>query len=659
MKRIGLVKNTIFVVWLISCAVFMMPGSLEAAPEITYTDLYIDNFGPNPFGWAEGLSVQYGGNIQDSTYPIDHVTATYLPPPASSLTWSEYITFDGDFYWGSRLPENFSGLGLGQSWGSVQITATNTQGESTTAVTRELYNPLMIPLASNIQFSDMGITPTITWDAVYFDHDLNAGTPEVPVDCYHIRIYHGDTHAEVFRTYSGQAFIDPTFQIPPGVLSPGTNYWVRILSMDIEQDDGTWFLMNRSSTWASFNTSLAYTAVNKGSSVNQYNPDLLDIWVLSESERPAVVGTPFQGDFEFHPAAMYPCNHATFSGTYTSNPESFQSTATVLEKRYVSSGTVQGIPNTTIVGSTVEYVIQEGPAQAAGVTIRRSDWEVNGRTGSTFSYFRFDPDLGTPYFHGHAEGDINGILCLVGNDGMGHAITETRRTSIEGVQDTSVSTIVWDNPVIYVVESEVVHTGVPIYTRSGIQFEYTKSDECIDDGDNVTQYTGESFYLPDFNVGHFRSTWQVIGADDYGVFFNYNYIRTDSTDIVPRVIGLLSASAQNLITSNGFTVGSILTAFSDVYPAGRVISQSVTAGNLATLGSAIDLVVSNGPDICECDLNSDGSCNVFDWFMFIEDWGRTDCAGDCECDLNGDGSCNVFDWFLFIEDWGRTDCPVQ
>jgi len=62
---------------------------------------------------------------------------------------------------------------------------------------------------------------------------------------------------------------------------------------------------------------------------------------------------------------------------------------------------------------------------------------------------------------------------------------------------------------------------------------------------------------------------------------------------------------------------------------------------------------------CECDLNNDGSCNVFDWYVFIEDWGRTDCSSDCECDLNNDGSCNVFDWFIFIEDWGRTDCPVN
>jgi len=246
----------------------------------------------------------------------------------------------------------------------------------------------------------------------------------------------------------------------------------------------------------------------------------------------------------------------------------------------------------------------------------------------------------------------------MGTDADGHGITETCWTSIGGVQNTSVTTIVWDNPVISVVESEVVHTNVLIYTGS-CQFEYTRSDECIDDGDNVTQHSGDFFNLPAFNVGHYRGTWQVIGTEENGVAFNYNYNKSETTEVVPRVIGLSSVGAQEHIVSSGFTAGNITTAFSDVYPEGRVISQSVTAGNLATLGSAIDLVVSNGPDICECDLNGDGSCNVFDWFMFIEDWGRTDCSGDCECDLNHDGACNVFDWFIFIEDWGRTDCPVQ
>ena len=70
---------------------------------------------------------------------------------------------------------------------------------------------------------------------------------------------------------------------------------------------------------------------------------------------------------------------------------------------------------------------------------------------------------------------------------------------------------------------------------------------------------------------------------------------------------------------------------------------------------------------CECDLNHDGRCDMQDWLLFGEDWGRTDCGtppgsgnppNDCECDLNADGRCDMQDWLLFGEDWGRTDCPV-
>jgi hypothetical protein len=66
--------------------------------------------------------------------------------------------------------------------------------------------------------------------------------------------------------------------------------------------------------------------------------------------------------------------------------------------------------------------------------------------------------------------------------------------------------------------------------------------------------------------------------------------------------------------------------------------------------------------VCRCDLTQDGSCNFFDWNLFISDWGRTDCSelgsDNCECDLNEDGSCNFFDWLVFISDWGRADCPL-
>jgi len=73
-------------------------------------------------------------------------------------------------------------------------------------------------------------------------------------------------------------------------------------------------------------------------------------------------------------------------------------------------------------------------------------------------------------------------------------------------------------------------------------------------------------------------------------------------------------------------------------------------------------------EVCECDLNLDGRCDMQDWLLFGADWGRTDCGtppgsgdppNDCECDLNIDGKCDMQDWLVFGEDWGRTDCPLS
>jgi hypothetical protein len=37
--------------------------------------------------------------------------------------------------------------------------------------------------------------------------------------------------------------------------------------------------------------------------------------------------------------------------------------------------------------------------------------------------------------------------------------------------------------------------------------------------------------------------------------------------------------------------------------------------------------------------------------------GTCSAADPCECDLNNDGKCDMLDWLLFGENWGRTDCP--
>jgi len=70
---------------------------------------------------------------------------------------------------------------------------------------------------------------------------------------------------------------------------------------------------------------------------------------------------------------------------------------------------------------------------------------------------------------------------------------------------------------------------------------------------------------------------------------------------------------------------------------------------------------------CDCDFNQDGACNILDYQMFIQGWGRTDCGtppgsgllpNDCECDLTKDGTCNILDYQRFIKDWGNMSCEI-
>jgi hypothetical protein len=68
-----------------------------------------------------------------------------------------------------------------------------------------------------------------------------------------------------------------------------------------------------------------------------------------------------------------------------------------------------------------------------------------------------------------------------------------------------------------------------------------------------------------------------------------------------------------------------------------------------------------GNDACECNLNFDTACNILDYQLFIQSWGKTTCHEPttfCACDLNNDGSCNILDYQVFIQHWGSSTCTV-
>jgi len=63
--------------------------------------------------------------------------------------------------------------------------------------------------------------------------------------------------------------------------------------------------------------------------------------------------------------------------------------------------------------------------------------------------------------------------------------------------------------------------------------------------------------------------------------------------------------------------------------------------------ACVDGECQDGPDPC----TEDESCN--------EETNTCEPVPQpCECDLTDDGVCDMQDWFLFGQDWGRTDCPV-
>jgi len=66
--------------------------------------------------------------------------------------------------------------------------------------------------------------------------------------------------------------------------------------------------------------------------------------------------------------------------------------------------------------------------------------------------------------------------------------------------------------------------------------------------------------------------------------------------VVPDVVGLSQADANDAIVSAGLTVGDIMEVFSDTVPVGYVVSQAPFTGTKVPVGSAVDYVVSKGAD---------------------------------------------------------------
>ncbi len=82
---------------------------------------------------------------------------------------------------------------------------------------------------------------------------------------------------------------------------------------------------------------------------------------------------------------------------------------------------------------------------------------------------------------------------------------------------------------------------------------------------------------------------------------------TVSMTTVPNVVGEFQSSAESAITSAGLVVGTETSAYSHTVAAGKVISQSPSAGASGAIGSLVNLVISTGPIIYVDGVNGSDS----------------------------------------------------
>jgi len=332
--------------------------------------------------------------------------------------------------------------------------------------------------------------------------------------------------------------------------------------------------------------------IHKGSVINDIPDSFWSFCIWSQKhDYPFTVGTSLNDHVnEFYPG--FPsCYSTTFTGQFTDVTEYDDDYAEVLEERFSSVHTVTGALEGDLVSSSVRYTVQSG--LFIGMTVVRSDWELNGYTGTAYWYACGSEGSAGPYWGGRVEGDINGTLLFGGTTSSGSYLLDIVMTSMGGVQNNGILYLAPTDPITPTIyESSVVHSGILI--QSGDNVALGSHAGCISD---TQTFTGTYFYLPEFNVGHYVGFMQSdLYTDNHGPVYSYVYVNTPTTDIAPRLLGLSQAGAEDIIETHGFQVGGISHDYSDVYPAGSVMAQSSRAGTLIDLDTAIGLVISDGPE---------------------------------------------------------------
>jgi len=118
---------------------------------------------------------------------------------------------------------------------------------------------------------------------------------------------------------------------------------------------------------------------------------------------------------------------------------------------------------------------------------------------------------------------------------------------------------------------------------------------------------------------------------------------------------------RRLILSNNQLTGSIPPELgSFIYLQYLLLNNNQLNGSLPIELMNLTSLYDYQSDFCNNYLYTDNAAlrDFLNTKQIGGDWESCQLPFICECDINVDGKCDMQDWLLFGEDWGRTDCPI-
>src|SRR5215203_5245699 len=232
-------------VWVVGAT--LLSTSAPATPVITflghYTDRYAPNSVPNFATPVVGNNAQWDVQLISSD-PANAVNVVATRPGGVqfNLFFSNSPIFSNYLFSRRSVPFSESGLlAFAASLPPWGFRATDTSG-SIFGVFPTIADPELLPFAYDVQASDHGATPTITWslpDLSMFD-----------VDRIRLRAIDATTGLQIFQT--NLAAEATSFTLPGGVLLAGHSYFYRVMIEDLNNG----LLENRSNAFSATATTV-------------------------------------------------------------------------------------------------------------------------------------------------------------------------------------------------------------------------------------------------------------------------------------------------------------------------------------------------------------------------------------------------------------------